>query len=69
MAGLPDKEDFQPKYAPNLQDFSRFLGELSELLDEIGMEVRVGRENSERGKGWIALVSRVESALGWKHKG
>ena len=56
-AGTAADDTFRPTHDTTAQGFTSFIHDISRLLEEVGMEVKQGREEVGKGVGWVVLVS------------
>ena len=56
MMILAYDETFRPTHAMDFAGFKSFLSDISNLLEIFGMEVKLGREDIGKGRGWVVLV-------------
>ncbi len=42
---------------------TEFIHEISNLLEEVGMEVKLGKEETGKGRGWVVLVRLYQPYL------
>lgn len=50
-------DDYEPVHPMNTQGLNGFLHEVSTFLEEVGMTISTGKEETGSGKGWVVLVS------------
>ncbi|GFZ42412.1 hypothetical protein JCM24511_00127 [Saitozyma sp. JCM 24511] len=50
-------DDFRPTHQPDHNGFVAFTGDLTTILEDVGMDVRRSREETKSGRGWLALVN------------
>lgn len=50
-------EGYRPPYPMDAQGVVAFFGEITSLLQDFGMSINRGREDTKKGKSWWILVS------------
>lgn len=57
LADLPDfDQDYRPVHAMDSQGLVSFIGEIKGQLQDFGMSIERGREDTKKGKLWWVLV-------------